>query len=236
VTLADIFDCTFIINLAERTDRRRSVIRELKNIGIELAPGKVELFNAVRVAGSAGFPTAAVRGCFLSHRGVLREARKRGLRNVLIVEDDVAFSPLLAKVADEVQSALRVDWSFAYLGHVEEVTTLSPIRFKPYLGPLVTAHCYAVNGPVLDELLEFLQQVPIRPVGHPEGGPMHFDGALTMFRQAHPGRVTLISEPNLAWQRSSRSDIHSNWFQQAPFFGELYDSARFVRRLITGRR
>jgi glycosyl transferase family 25 len=65
---------------------------------------------------------------------------------------------------------------------------------------------------------------------------MHLDGVLTMFPQARPGCVTLIAEPNLGWQRSTRSGIHSSWFQQAPVFAEMYDAARFVRRLITGQR
>lgn len=236
MNLSTIFDCVFIINLEERSDRRRAVIGELRDIGIELAPGKIELFKAARVADQAGFPTPGVHGCYLSHLGVLREAKKRGLRNVLILEDDIAFSPLLREAAAEVQAALSVPWDFAYLGHIETVASPSPVRFKPYPGPLVTAHCYAVNAPVLDPLIDFLQKVLTRPPGHPDGGPMHFDGALTMFRQANPEWLTLIAEPNLGWQRSTRSDIHSNWFQQAPVFGEMYDVARFVRRFVTGRR
>jgi glycosyl transferase, family 25 len=119
--LSDIFDCSFIINLEERNDRRRSVIAELRGIGTALIPGKVELFKAVRVADPAGFPTAGVRGCFLSHLGVLLEAKKRGLRSVLIFEDDIAFSPLLRTAASEVLTALNVSWDFAYLGHIEAV-------------------------------------------------------------------------------------------------------------------
>jgi hypothetical protein len=167
---------------------------------------------------------------------VLREAKKRELSNVLILEDDVAFSPLLGKSVDELCRALEEPWDFAYLGHVEKLAAPSRLRLTRYAGPLVTAHCYAVNGSVLEELIGFLERVLTRPAGHPQGGPMHLDGALTMFRQANPEKVTLIAEPNLAWQRSSRSDLHSNWFQQAPVFGEMYDAARLVRRLVTGRR
>jgi glycosyl transferase, family 25 len=188
------------------------------------------------VSDAAGFPAAGVHGCFLSHLGVLLEAKRRGLRSVLILEDDIAFSKLLVNAACQVQTALKASWDFAYLGHVETVPNGPAIQFKLYSEPLVTAHCYAVNGRVLGELIEFLQLVLTRLPGHPEGGPMHFDGALTMFRQARQGCVTLIAEPNLGWQRSTRSDIHSSWLQQAPVFAEMYDAARFVRRLVTGHR
>jgi hypothetical protein len=235
VGLADLFGCTFVINLKERKDRRRAVTRELNLAGMPFAPGKVELFNAVRVVEASGFPTPGVRGCFLSHLGVLMEARQRDLPSVLVLEDDVAFSPLINQHFSTLVSALGGKWDFAYLGHVERLSTKPPLSLIPFSGPVVTAHFYAVNGPVLDRLIEYLQQVQKRSPGHPLGGPMHFDGALTMFRQANPDVVTLLAQPNLGWQRSSRSDLHSNWFQSAPVFGEVYDVARYIRRVITKR-
>ena len=60
--------------------------------------------------------------------------------------------------------------------------------------------------------------------------------ALTMFRQANPDVATLIAHPNLGWQRSSRSDLHSRWFQSDPVLGEVYDAARYIRRVITKSR
>jgi len=237
VSLGDLFGCTFIINLPERKDRRKAITRELEQIAMPLAPGKVEVFSAIRPSEAAGFPSPGIRGCFLSHLGVLLEAKQRNLRNVLVLEDDLAVSPLINMHFSSIRAELeKADWGLAYLGHVEKVSDELPLRLIPFSGPIVTAHFYAVNGPVLDRLIDYLQQVLKRPAGHPEGGPMHLDGALTMFRQANQDIMTLIAEPNLGWQRSSRSDLHSNWFQRAPVFGEMYDAARFVRRIVTRRR
>ena len=236
LSLADLFGCTFIINLKEREDRRRDVTRELNLAGMQLAPGKVEFFSAIRISDAAGFPTAGVRGCFLSHLGVLMEAKRRGLSSVLVLEDDVAFSPLINQHFSTLTSALQEKWDIAYLGHVEKLSDKPPVSLIPFSGPVVTAHFYAINSSILDRVIEYLQQVQNRPPGHPLGGPMHYDGALTMFRQANPDVATLIAQPNLGWQRSSRSDLHSNWFQSAPVFGEVYDVARYIRKVITGSR
>lgn len=234
MNLADLFGSTFVINLKERKDRRKEVVHELDQIGMQLAPGQVEFFSATRISEAAGFPSPSVRGCFLSHLGVLMEARKRKLSSVLVLEDDVAFSSLINQHLATLRLALSGKWDLAYLGHVEKVSSEPPLSLIPFPGPLVTAHFYAVNGAILDRLIEYLQQVLNRPPGHPLGGPMHVDGALTMFRQANPDVVTLIAQPNLGWQRSSRSDIHSNWYQSAPILGEVYDAARYIRRIIKG--
>jgi hypothetical protein len=65
---------------------------------------------------------------------------------------------------------------------------------------------------------------------------MHFDGALSMFRAAHPDVLTLIAQPNLGWQRASRSDLHSTWWQRTPPFREAYSIARYLREAIIGQR
>jgi hypothetical protein len=153
------------------------------------------------------------------------------------MEDDLEFSPLMNRHFGAVQEAFAQNkWGFAYLGHVEKVSNELPLMLVPTSRPLVTAHFYAVNGDVFDRLIEYLEQVQKRPPGHPAGGPMHLDGALTMFRKANPDILTLIAQPNLGWQHASRSDLHSNWFQSAPVFGKMYDVGRFVRRVLSRSR
>lgn len=237
VSLSDLFGCTFVINLTERKDRLKAISRELAQAGMPFSTGRVERFNAIRPVEACGFPTPGVRGCFLSHLGVLREAQRRKLASLLILEDDLTFSPLIAQHMTSLERSIGLsEWGFIYMGHTEPVLKHPPIELIRYSGPIVTAHFYAVNGAVLEPLIEYLEKVQLRPPGHPEGGPMHLDGALTMFRQANPKIPTLIAQPNLGWQRASRSDLHSNWFQSAPVFAEMYDVGRYVRRIIMGDR
>jgi len=197
-----------------------------------LSPGAVELFPGIRSGEAAGFPSAAVRGCFLSHLGVLREARRRHLKSVLILEDDVVLSPLVRDQFDSLRAALADSWDIVYLGHRETVSGGSLPALLPFNGPIVTAHFYAVREPAISGLVDYLEEVQLRPAGHPAGGPMHVDGALSMYRQRNPGLLTRIADPNLGWQRPSRSDIHSTWLQSAPLFRHAYDAARAVRAVI----
>jgi glycosyl transferase, family 25 len=65
-----------------------------------------------------------------------------------------------------------------------------------------------LQGTCIPMFAGFLRQVLDRPPGHPEGGPMHVDGAYTTFRRNHPEFMTLAAIPSLGHQRASRSDIY----------------------------
>ena len=193
-------------------------------------PGVVELFPGIRPSEAAGFPSRGVRGCFLSHLSILKEARRRGLDSVLILEDDLVISPFVRDHFESVHAALaQQPWHFLYFGHREIVPGLVPLALVPFDGPIVTAHFYAVREPSISGLVDYLEEVQLRRAGDPAGGPMHVDGALSMFRQRNPELVTRIAAPSLGWQRPSRSDIHSTWLQSAPLFRYAYGAARALR-------
>lgn len=75
----DHFGGVFYINLERRPDRRKEIERELGRLGLQF-----ERFNGVD-------KKPGIVGCGLSHLAVLKEARERGLPNVLIFEDDFEF-------------------------------------------------------------------------------------------------------------------------------------------------
>ncbi|CAB3746230.1 hypothetical protein GQ57_10405 [Burkholderia sp. MSh2] len=223
------FDRIYVINLRARTDRRRQILRELERVGMARDDARVRFFEAVGPDDPGGFPSIGARGCYLSHLGVLREARDAGLHNVLVLEDDAVFEPALARCGAAMADTLRHRaWDFAYVGHVEPGDADTPGWHRTDR-PLVCAHCYAVNGPALEPLVAFLEACLARAPGDPLGGPMHVDGALSMFRATrHPGR-TLLAVPSLARQRSSRSDIATGrWFDRA---GPLRTLAAYARSL-----
>src|SRR5271163_735362 len=228
--LSDYFACTYIINLPERRDRRKAILGELERVGMPLSPGKVELFPAVKPKERLGFPNIGVRGCFLSHYQILTDALRRNLANVLIVEDDLMISPQLQSYWKLILAELESqDWGIVYLGHIEKVPESSPPRLVPFNQPVITSHFYAVNGAVIPRLIEYLALVQTREEGDPLGGPMHLDGALTMFRQANPDVLTLIAYPNLGKQRPSRSNINCPWYERLPVVQQAADLGRLVR-------
>lgn len=200
------FDRIAIINLPERRDRRRAVTRELRSQGLSAESERVRFVQAIRPDGPGEFPSTGARGCFLSHLKVLRQAQADGVKRLLVLEDDVMFTPALRRAAHLRQALEQDDWQLAYPGHVQAAQP-GPLRWERTSEALVCAHCYAVNASALPVLVAHLEACLARPAGHPQGGPMHVDGALTWLRRQRPDLVTLLASRSLAGQRSSRSDI-----------------------------
>jgi hypothetical protein len=237
MSLLDYFARAYVINLPDRVDRRREVERELLNAGMPLAPGKVELFPAIRPDGAGPFPSIGARGAFLSHLGVLKRARDEKLPNVLVLEDDVHLYPRLPKEAAEVARQLRAQpWDMVYLGHFQPTEDGPQVKLVRRIEGLTCLHCVGINGPLIPPLIDFLEALLQRPVGSPEGGPMHVDGAFSFYREKHPETVALLAAPSLAGQRSSRSDITPQWFDGIPLLRQAASLARAVRALTKGKQ
>jgi glycosyl transferase, family 25 len=230
---ATIFDCfskTYAINLPERTDRLKALVSELASQKIRVDDRRLAVFPGVRPEAAGGFPNRGVAGCFLSHLAVLRRALKERLESVLVLEDDVMFSPRLGERTPAVARELRqVDWGFVYLGHVLRIKPTADRCLIPCSDEILTAHCYGVRASVIPVLVEFLEAVLGRPPGHPDGGPMFIDGALSSFRVRHPEIRTLVAAPSLASQRPSRSDLTPRWFDRIPGLRTMADWLRLLR-------
>jgi glycosyl transferase, family 25 len=226
--IIESFDRAYIINLEDRLDRRREAEREFSRVGIDVPNKTVQFYTAKRLADKGSFPDAGTRGCFISHRSVLDLACRDKLRNVLVFEDDVSFRKIGDSLEDEILRKLAAtDWDIVYFGY------LSPSD-DGRKGPLISlssgvlgAHFYAVNGKFIAPLLGFMNDCERRPPGHPDGGPMPADGALNHIRMHIPDMRVLLAVPNLAHQRSSRSDITST---------HLFDRITSLRPLIRKAR
>jgi glycosyl transferase, family 25 len=230
-TLLDGFDRICIINLPQRADRRRAVTRELQRHGVTVDGARVRFFAAIRPDGPGDFPSTGARGCYLSHLQVLQQARADGVRRLLVLEDDVMFSAEMAKAHALSDGLARGTWHLAYPGHVQP-TLPGLLRWQTTQEPLVCAHCYAVNGPALNTVVNYLEACLARPAGHPLGGAMHVDGALTLLRRQQPGLITLRASRSLAGQRSSRSDIIGpSWLDRLPVAALLRAARNRWRRL-----
>lgn len=229
--LFDYFDRIVVINLPERTDRRAAMTEELSRAGIDPKSPKVIFFDAVKPDDAGNFANRGTHGCFLSHLSVLKSARDQRLGNVLVMEDDLAISPRYRLDEERVAAELRGGpWGFAFLGNLLHPCLDEPTRLEPWCGPLIGLHFYAVSGSVLDELVEYLTRVAQRPPGHPEGGGVPVDGAISMFRERHPEAKAWIALPNLGGQRSTRSDITPRWFDRVPGVRNVIELARRAKR------
>ncbi len=240
---AQTFDRIYILNLPDRADRRRDMTAEIERANIP-APkplndpdALVSFFPGHRVTELAGFPSLGCRGCFLSHLAILKHAHAHNYSQILILEDDMAFSPLVARYDQQIAGISRMqDWQFAYFGHVLPETAVStsknPISFDLSTQHVVCAHFYSVRNAILAPLIHWLETIQTRPFQHPDGGPMHVDGAFNEFRERNhiPTRIT---HPSLGHQRSSRSDIANlKWFDRAPVIREGISFLRTVKNRL----
>jgi glycosyl transferase family 25 len=195
-----------IINLIDRPDRRREMLHQLGGVG-GMAPN-MSFYEARRPQSAGGFPSLGARGCFESHLAILREARDAGVASLAILEDDFDFSRSgRARAGGLISELFHQEWDLFYGAHLlapDGRNGLVPIVADE---PIMTASFVAVGGSALGPLVDFLDGVLSRPPGSPDYGPMHVDGAYTIFRQLHPERSTFAAFPPLGAQRSSPSDI-----------------------------
>jgi glycosyl transferase, family 25 len=202
----DCFDQVRIINLVDRPDRRREMAAQLGRMGA-LAPN-VEFYDARRPRDAGGFPSLGARGCFESHLAALRSARDAKVQSLLVLEDDLDFTRDGRERLGNVISQLSAhSWDFFYGAHLLGSDGRSGLVEIPADEPIITASCVGFSGEVISPLVEFLEGILGRPPGSPDYGPMHVDGAYTVFRMLNPQRITFAAFPSLGRQRSSPSDI-----------------------------
>lgn len=205
------FDAIFLINLEERTDRLQESLQEFRRFDIQL--DNFYRFPALKF--NTTHPMAGRAGCFSSHRAIIQLAKENNLKNVLVLEDDFAFTTNpLSTLAKCVEFLLLNPWHLFYLGQ----TTTSEIVNKPLevvqegvlrlRGGLAT-HAIAYNSSIYDVLLN---EVP----GPEEIIPWlmrseSMDGWILRNIQPKEEYKCYTTDPMLCTQRGSYSDIDNKF-------------------------
>jgi hypothetical protein len=145
------FDAVYCISLNEAADRWRQMEGRFERLGIKWL---VRHFGAVRT------PENHHVGCALSHRGVIAEAKKLGLRNVLVFEDDAVFrGDTLSRLEFALRELERQEWDVFYLGGHKwgrKFKTAPGCQSLEIPDGLTTTHAVAYNHTVYDRLLDRL--------------------------------------------------------------------------------
>jgi glycosyl transferase, family 25 len=228
------FDRVYILNLPDRADRRREATAEFDRVGVDIDNDFVRFFNATRPGDDGGFGSLGIHGCYLSHLAALKQSVADGLGRVLICEDDFSFNQSFRDhAANRLAELPARRWDVVHVGHGLNLTGTEPAGWHaaPAELAILLAHCYGVSGSIAPRLIETLEAIRSRKPGHPLGGPMHYDGALTTFRAQNADVVTLYSTPNLVGQRSSRSDITPGLLDRWP----LRPVTGVLRKLLKSR-
>jgi glycosyl transferase family 25 len=170
-----VIEGCFFINLPKRTDRLAQLQAScsvLRSLGIE--PERQEAVCGKSLTGFAERPWfksrlteqrknawAGKAGCVLSHRKAIAEAKKRGWKNVLIIEDDCVIEPESRnqwKALFEIVETLPSGWVAVYLYGHHPVLPIRLIQSKAVtacyeLCGASSTTAYLLNGQHFDALL-----------------------------------------------------------------------------------
>lgn len=132
-------DAVYCINLEHREDKKNHMMSVVNKSGISIRFFTAKLHEK------------PARGCLESHVSVLKDVKRRRLRNVLILEDDVEI------VRDLNTIEYPTEWDMLYLGgNVQEqiddpANTDSIKRIRSW-----STYAYIVNETMFDKLIEDL--------------------------------------------------------------------------------
>jgi hypothetical protein len=137
-------DGIFYINLDHRVDRKQEIEGELSRFDL-----KFERFSAIphKIGGV---------GCGTSHLEVIKLAKQRGYRNVLIFEDDIEFIVDKATFEKNMQTLFDsgINYDVCFLAY--SVNAFEPIREHDYVQRVLssqTASAYLINAHFFDVLI-----------------------------------------------------------------------------------
>jgi len=191
------FDAIYCINLDRATERWQAVQARFEDLGIA---SRVHRFPAVDT------PVNHHIGCALSHRAILAEARSRGLRNVLIFEDDVIFAAnALEKLRPNLEELKGEElhgrqWKMLYLGGHRwgrRFEKAPGCRHLEIPHRVTCTHAIAYHESVYDRLLA---EIPASPSGAALWLRRHY-GIDQYFARALDGDLLIVS-PIVASQES----------------------------------
>lgn len=198
--IGDYFDHSYLINLERRPDRKERALSECVKVGLKpevykAVDGTVEdisFTNPYRVHPVSWNPNAA--GLALTTIGILEEAKRKGYKSILILEDDIEFHPQINQIVDENMKDLPSDWEMMQFGvrHVKPPQRVTFRIFRIREGDCL--HCYAMNHTVYDVMLEEIKK-------------MERQIDLITKQSIQPRGKSYCLMPNFAYQRPDWSDI-----------------------------
>jgi hypothetical protein len=158
------------------------------------------------------FPLTNSQRCYINHKAMIRAAKEAGLKNILLLEDDVVFldgfDDLFDAAMDDLHE-LGLNWDLLYLGsnHTWAKTEVVSSRLLRLHGGTYCCHAMAVNHTLFDTILE----LPMQP------GPM--DWHLAHQIQPDPRFKCYALWPNLAIQKPGFSTLNNCDMDYTQYWG-----------------
>lgn len=209
MTFQVYFDRIYCINLKSRKDRWEECRTEFSEQGLDRVTrinGVTGIPKGFKHSGTMGldqedinFPKklAGSIGCLLSHLRIIKDARKRQYKRILILEDDVQFVPQMQQRFAAILDKIPSEWTMLYFGG-NEIGTPERINENVIrVSHMLMTHAVAIDCSVFDELIQMLNECRA-PV----------DVYYAMIQKKH---FCYVLYPYLAWQRAGWSDIEQRF-------------------------
>lgn len=138
------------INLNKRVDRKISIENELENFGLT----NYERFEAIETPGF-GFI-----GCAFSHLSVLKIAKERNYKNILILEDDFIFSVDKNKLETQLNEFFQIDIPYDVCMLSYNMIQYNPTKYS-VINQVVEAQAasgYLVDNHYYDTLIKLYEE------------------------------------------------------------------------------
>jgi len=191
----DYFEEMYCINLDHRTDRWELAQEEFKSVDIL---DRVNRFSAIK-------NNDGRIGLIKSFLSIFKDVKKRGVKNVLIFEDDVKFiNDPLENLSKAIKSTGNIDWMLFYLG---ANTHEKCIKFKPNLILLknaFSAHAIAYNHKIYDKIIDKFEKTN-------EIKNMYDINDVFFCNEIQNKNISLMVNPIIATQRESYSDLEKRF-------------------------
>lgn len=195
--MTDKIDGIFYINLDKRDDRRKEIEEELANIHLQ-----AERFPGI-------FHDPGIVGCGKSHLSVMKMAKERNYKNVLILEDDFMFltdRDMLDMSLDAFFQDVGDDYDVCMFCCQNLVENQDAEKKAPYLSRIHHANnasAYLINGKYLDSIIELYEWA--LPLLEQTGEHWNYANDQVWMRLQEKDRWYCFS-PRLGKQRSGYSD------------------------------
>lgn len=195
-------DNIYCINLKRRVDRWKSIDSQLKQLKLSVTrfgavdgatiPDKV--LNDVRVS-------RGELGCSLSHLGVLRHAKQKGYKQILILEDDAEIRKGFIKHVTRAIENLPEQWVMLYVGggYVNNTIDNCAIHYNDSLyrcRNILTTTGYVVNinnyQLLINTIDKHMESIPVDEI------------YIKYIQHKHP---VFMCKPRVVYQSSSYSDV-----------------------------
>lgn len=145
-------DRIIYINLDYREDRKEEIEKEIQKMDLT---DKTERFSAIRVA------ELGILGCTKSHLAVLKLAKERGYKNVLILEDDFEFTISKSDFEQNLSTLFdsKIDYDVCMISYLLQKFEENENK-SPYIGRVLeaqTASGYLVKSEYYDKMIELYE-------------------------------------------------------------------------------